>query len=117
MLKTHLPLTAHALEVEQCLDKVKVFLTVPYRNKNTEIGDLTPITGTVTRVNQVVVDGNQTISFMLEADENVYRISASNNVYSMFLKEGDKVSFEANIQEDDLITTLEDMTIETVTPK
>jgi len=35
----------------------------------------------------------------------------------MFLKEGDKVYFEANIQEDDLITTLEDMTIETVTPK
>ena len=105
-------------DAEKTLQAYKMKLSLKgSNNKNTEIGNLTPVTGTVSRVNQVVVDGNQTISFMLEADENIYRISASNNVYSMFLKEGDKVSFEANIQEDDLITTLEDMTIETVTPK
>ena len=85
-------------------------------NKNTEIGDLVDVSGVVTRVNQVVVDGNQTVSFMLENDDKVYRISTSNNVYSMFLKDGDKVSFSADKTKDDALITIEDIVIENLTP-
>ena len=84
-------------------------------NKNTEAGELEKVSGVVTRVNQIVVDGNQTVSFLLEDDETVYRISTSNNVYSMFLKEGDHVTFEGPIQEDELMITIDDIKIENVT--
>ena len=104
-------------DAEKTLQAYKMKLSLKgSNNKNTEAGELEKVSGVVTRVNQIVVDGNQTVSFLLEDDETVYRISTSNNVYSMFLKEGDHVTFEAPIQEDELMITIDDIKIENVTP-
>lgn len=104
-------------DAEKTLQAYKMKLSLKgSNNKNTEIGDLVDVSGIVTRVNQVVVDGNQTVSFMLENDDKVYRISTSNNVYSMFLKDGDKVSFSADKTKDDALITIEDIVIENLTP-
>ena len=104
-------------DAEKTLQAYKMKLSLKgSNNKNTEAGELEKVSGVVTRVNQIVVDGNQTVSFLLEDDETVYRISTSNNVYSMFLKEGDHVTFEGPIQEDELMITIDDIKIENVTP-
>lgn len=105
-------------DAEKTLQSYKVKLSLKGSNtKNTEKSDLTPIKGVVRRVNHVVIDGTETISFMLENQERVYTISTINNVYSMFLKEGDRVSFDANISKDSQISTIEDIVIDNVTPK
>lgn len=104
-------------DAEKTLQAYKMKLSLKgSNNKNTEVGDLVDVSGVVTRVNQFVVDGNQTVSFMLENDDKVYRISTSNNVYSMFLKDGDKVSFSADKTKDDALITIEDIVIENLTP-
>ncbi|MEG0550768.1 MAG: DNA-binding protein [Vagococcus sp.] len=104
-------------DAEKTLQAFKVKLSLKgSNNKNVNKADLKKVEGKVTRVNKVVIDGSETASFMLEEDSQVYTISTSNNVYSMFLKEGDYVSFEANISTDNPISTIEDITIKNVTP-
>lgn len=105
-------------DAEKTLQAYKMKLSLKgSNNKNTEATELTEITGSVNRVNHVVIDGTETISFLLVNDPRVYTISTTNNVYSMFLKEGDQVSFKANINEDSLISTIDDIEIQQVTPK
>ncbi len=104
-------------DAEKTLQAFKVKLSLKgSNNKNTSKSDAKKVTGKVKRVNKLVIDGTETVSFMLEDDKQVYTISTANNVYSMFLKEGDQVSFEANISSDNPMTTIDDITIEEVTP-
>lgn len=104
-------------DAEKTLQAFKVKLSLKgSNNKNTSKSDAKKVTGKVKRVNKIVIDGTETVSFMLEDDKQVYTISTANNVYSMFLKEGDQVSFEANISSDNPMTTIDDITIEEVTP-
>ncbi|MGY3765849.1 DNA-binding protein [Vagococcus vulneris] len=86
-------------------------------NKNIEKSDLLKVTGVVERVNKVVIDGNETVSFILRDSDKVYTISTANNVYSMFLKEGDDVSFEAANDKDSRVTTINDIDIKDITPQ
>ncbi|WP_228414955.1 DNA-binding protein [Vagococcus penaei] len=84
-------------------------------NKNVDKLGLEKVSGEVRRVNKMVIEGNETVSFLLKDNPTVYTISTSNNVYSMFLTPGDKVSFEATIDKDSRITTIDDITIDGVT--
>lgn len=105
-------------DAEKTLQAFKVKLSLKgSNNKNTKKSDLRKVEGKVKRVNKIVIDGTETASFILENDSQVYTISTSNNVYSMFLKEGDHVVFEANISRDSPISTIEDIEIKEVTPK
>lgn len=104
-------------DAEKTLQAFKVKLSLKgSNNKNTSKTDAKEVSGTVKRVNKIVIDGTETVSFMLEKDAQVYTISTSNNVYSMFLKEGDQVSFDASISSDTPMTTIDDILIEEVTP-
>ncbi|MBP2966822.1 hypothetical protein J8385_19810, partial [Acinetobacter baumannii] len=56
-------------DAEKTLQAYKMKLSLKgSNNKNTKVGNLESVTGVVSRVNQVVVDGNQTISFMIDGD-------------------------------------------------
>ncbi|MGX7013188.1 DNA-binding protein [Vagococcus silagei] len=104
-------------DAQKTLEAYKVRLSMKgSNNRNTTKTELESISGEVQRVNKVVIDGTETISFLLKGNNTVYTISTSNNIYSMFLKEGDKVSFKANKSKDDKVSTIEDITIEDVTP-
>lgn len=104
-------------DAQKTLEAYKVRLSMKgSNNRNTTKTELESISGEVQRVNKVVIDGTETVSFLLKGNNTVYTISTSNNIYSMFLKEGDKVSFKANKSKDDKVSTIEDITIEDVTP-
>ncbi len=105
-------------DAEKTLQAYKMKLNLKgSNNKNTEKGSLTSFKGKVTRVNHTTTDGSETISFMLEGQNQVFRISTENNIYSMFLAEGDQVSFEAATKEDDVLVTLDDIQIDHLIPQ
>ncbi len=106
------------VDAEKTLQAYKVKLSLKgSNNKNAKKTELETVTGKVKRVNKMYVDNTETVSFMLEKDPQVYTISTGNNVYSMFLKEGDEVEFEANISSDNPISTIKDIDIKEVTPQ
>lgn len=70
------------------------------------------ISGSVTRV-ALINDGKNTIvNFMVEGQSAVFKIDADNAPKAVFLKEGDKVSFKANMLDDAKIATIEKITID-----
>ncbi|MGO2083664.1 DNA-binding protein [Vagococcus sp.] len=105
-------------DAQKTLEAYKVKLSMKgSNNRNTKKAEKEIISGEVLRVNKLMIDGTETVSFLLKEDSTVYTISTSNNVYSMFLKEGDQVTFEVNKDSDNALSTIDDIEIENVTPK
>ncbi|MFV0557641.1 MAG: DNA-binding protein [Enterococcus sp.] len=101
---------------QSTLDAYRIELaTKGSNNQDSEDSNLETIEGTVSRV-AMIPSGEQTvISFLLEDDQTVYSINSNNNPYAIFMKVGDKVSFEANVTADATAASIESLTIEGVT--
>ncbi|GMA70461.1 hypothetical protein GCM10025879_17070 [Leuconostoc litchii] len=69
------------------------------------------ISGSVTRVAIVNDSKNTIINFMVEGQKAIFKIDTNNEPKAVFLKEGDKVSFRANMLDNAKIATIEEIKI------
>lgn len=91
--------------------------TTDSSNSNVAASDLTEFSGVVRRVNLNTNGTTTTVSFLLENEETIFIMNTSNNLYSIFLEIGDTVSFKANVIKGQTTATVEDLTIQDVTPE
>lgn len=97
---------------QNALDAYRIELvTKGSNNQSTDAATMEELSGVVQRV-VVLNNSSQTvISFLLENQPTVYSINANNSPYAIFLKEGDQVSFKANVVGDQTAASIQDLTI------
>lgn len=97
---------------QNALDAYRIELvTKGSNNQSTEAAAMKEVKGQVQRV-VVLNNSSQTvISFLLEGQKTVYSINGNNSPYAIFLKEGDQVTFKANLTADQTAASIQDLTI------
>ena len=100
---------------QSTLDSYRVELaTSGSNNENLKDSELTDFTGTVERVQAISDSKNTMVSFLLQDQKTVFTINIANNPYALFLHEGDKVTFKANVSQKQKMATVQELEIETL---
>ncbi len=81
-------------------------------NKNSDQSLQKEISGKVKRVSMISQDSQTIVSFLLENDSTIYSVTSNNSPMSIFLKEGDNVTFQANVTDDTKAANIEELKIE-----
>ncbi|KAF1298817.1 DNA-binding protein [Enterococcus sp. JM4C] len=98
---------------QSALDAYRIELaTKGSNNTNTDAGNLETIEGTVSRVTLVAGESQTVVSFLLEDNKTIYSVTTNNSPMSLFLKEGDKVSFQAVVAAEAKAASIENLVIE-----
>lgn len=97
-------LDAYRIALQQDPGRVEATEDVAVETKN----------GVVNRVIVISNEKSQVVQFLLEGDQTVYTISATNQPLAVFLKEGDQVTMQVKIR-DQQTGMVEKMTIEGLT--
>lgn len=107
-----------AENAQNALDAYRIELsTKGSNNKSSDAAKLSEKTGIVSRV-AVIPTGSQTVvSFLLEGDQTVYSVNSNNSPFAIFIKDGDQVTFKANVMADAKAASIEDLTISGLQPK
>ena len=102
-----------AENAQNALDAYRIELaTKGSNNSSTQADALTQKSGIVQRV-VVLANGNNTVvSFLLKDDRTVYSVNSNNSPYAIFIKEGDNVTFKANVTADQTAASIQDLTVE-----
>lgn len=102
-----------AENAQNALDAYRIELaTKGSNNSSTQADALTQKSGVVQRV-VVLANGNNTVvSFLLKDDRTVYSVNSNNSPYAIFIKEGDNVTFKANVTADQTAASIQDLTVE-----
>lgn len=100
---------------EGTLDAYRIALQQdPGRAESTEDVKAEPKSGVVSRVLVVSNETSQVVQFLLEGEETIYRLNASNQPLAVFLQEGDQVMMQVKVR-DEQTATVEEMSIEGLT--
>lgn len=100
-------------EAQGALDAYRI--QVAQKGSNNENSDLSlqkAISGQVKRVSMISQDSQTIVSFLLENDSTIYSVTSNNSPMSIFLKEGDNVTFRANVSADTKAANIEELKIE-----
>jgi hypothetical protein len=81
-------------------------------NASTDKSSLQEHTGVVERVALVSTDDTTTVSFILKGSKTIYTVNSNNSPLAIFIKEGDTVTFSANVMADTTAASIENLTIE-----
>ncbi|WP_117169244.1 DUF2304 domain-containing protein [Paraliobacillus sediminis] len=100
---------------EGTLDAYRIALQQdPGRVESTEDVEAEPRSGVVSRVLVITNETSQVVQFLLEGEETIYRLNASNQPLAVFLQEGDEVIMQVKVR-DEQTATVEEMSIEGLT--
>ncbi|WP_112181288.1 MULTISPECIES: DNA-binding protein [Paraliobacillus] len=100
---------------EGTLDAYRIALQQdPGRVESTEEVEAESRSGIVYRVLVITTDTSQVVQFLLDGEETIYTINASNQPLAVFLQEGDEVTMQVKVR-DEQTATVEEMTIEGLT--
>ncbi|MBM7689066.1 DNA-binding protein [Enterococcus ureilyticus] len=98
---------------QNALDAYRIELaTKGSNNTSTDAADLEKIKGTVSRITIVASEAQTVVSFLLENEKTIYSVTTNNSPMALFLKEGDKVAFQAVVTADAKAASIENLVIE-----
>ncbi|MEI5990853.1 hypothetical protein A5881_002358 [Enterococcus termitis] len=98
---------------QNALDAYRIELaTKGSNNTSTDAADLEKIKGTVSRITIVASEAQTVVSFLLENEKTIYSVTTNNSPMALFLKEGDKVEFQAVVTADAKAASIENLVIE-----
>lgn len=98
---------------QSALDAYRIELaTKGSNNTSTDASNLQTIKGTVSRVTIVAGEAQTVVSFLLEEDKTIYSVTTNNSPMALFLKEGDKVDFQAVVTAEAKAASIENLVIE-----
>lgn len=101
-----------AENAQSALDAYRIELaTKGSNNSSTDADSLAEKSGIVQRVVVLANGSNTVVSFMLKDDKTVYSVNSNNSPYAIFIKEGDKVTFKANVTADQTAASIQDLTV------
>lgn len=101
-----------AENAQNALDAYRIELsTKGSNNSSTEADLLAEKSGIVQRVVILTSGGNTVVSFLLENEQTVYSVNSNNSPYAVFIKEGDKVTFKANLTADQTAASIQDLSV------
>ncbi|MBO0439038.1 DNA-binding protein [Candidatus Enterococcus ikei] len=98
---------------QNALDAYRIELaTKGSNNTSTDAADLQKVKGTVSRVTIVAGESQTVVSFLLENEKTIYSVTTNNSPMALFLKEGDKVEFQAVVTAEAKAASIENLSIE-----
>lgn len=101
-----------AENAQNALDAYRIELTTKgANNSSSNASEIAEKTGEVTRVVVLANGSNTVVSFLLKGETTVYSVNANNSPFAIFIKEGDQVTFKANVAADQTAASIQDLEI------
>lgn len=98
---------------QSALDTYRIELvTKGSNNTSTDASSFETIKGTVSRVTIVASESQIVVSFLLEEEKTIYSVTTNNSPMALFLKEGDRVKFQAVVTSGAKAANIENLVIE-----
>lgn len=101
-----------AENAQNALDAYRIELTTKgANNSSSNASEIAEKKGEVTRVVVLTNGSNTVVSFLLKGETTVYSVNANNSPFAIFIKEGDQVTFKANVAADQTAASIQDLEI------